>query len=618
MRRYWADILVIGAGGAGLRAALSAHENDPNQNIIVASTDMAGHGGVTATACSDRMAFHVSFDFTPPGGDEAIKEHARDIYVGGRRVSDPELAGTLAWESTNAFSRLLQLGVLFKIGRDGNPLQFLTDGSKYPRACYTGPYTARDIEKALLYGFRERKGPFDLCRPVKKVKFKPFLLLTGLIKNNNESRIIGAIFFDQRTRDWVAIDADAVIIATGGPGSLYDVNVFPEDCYPTPWLAALEAGASLVNLEFIQFGISSTAGKLACSGSLMRALPNITAENRDLLSDVEKIAPVENPIDLLFGKGSSWPVSAESPALPVDIAIWRAVEDGEKVLLDYSTGSELLEKYFHAFKSEFRFNPDNEPETDLNQVFTYGTPFERLYLLNALTFQWFLEREINLRNEPVEVSHAAQHFLGGIHINTRAETGIPGLYACGEVAGGQHGANRPGGNSLLDCQVMGHIAGVEASNFASGVETEPIYSHAEKFISELISKLQAPNGVDPITARDSIKKTLTKNVGAIRVKSRLEEASNELNELVDKGVKIGTNQINDALIARSMQVIGLCIATSALNRDESRGSHVLLESESSNRIVPMREPEGRFLNRVKMVDGKLVFDKIKTESFKKK
>ncbi|MFH1676964.1 MAG: FAD-binding protein, partial [bacterium] len=110
MRRITTDILVIGAGGAGFRAALSAYENNPNQKITVVSIGTPGHHGVTATACSDRMAFHVSFDFTPPGGDEAIKEHARDIYIGGRRVSDPELAGTLAWESSNAFARLLKLG----------------------------------------------------------------------------------------------------------------------------------------------------------------------------------------------------------------------------------------------------------------------------------------------------------------------------------------------------------------------------------------------------------------------------------------------------------------------------------------------------------------------------
>ncbi|MFH1676504.1 MAG: FAD-binding protein, partial [bacterium] len=336
-----------------------------------------------------------------------------------------------------------------------------------------------------------------------------------------------------------------------------------------------------------------------------------------LLADVEKIAGDDNPLELLFMKGSSWPVSAESEALPVDIALWRATDNGEKVFLDYGSNPESMSgkppieiplsiETFYGSKGLPRDSQGN-----------FGRPLNRLFMLNRTLIQWFVRQGYDFKSEYLEVSHAAQHFLGGIHINTRAETGVAGLYACGEAAGGQHGANRPGGNSLLDCQVMGHIAGIEASNFASGVETEPITSHAEKFISEMISKLYVPDGVDPVIARDFIKKTLTKNVGAIRVKSRLQEAADELSELTEKGVNVGNNPIHHALIARSMQVIGLCIATSALNRNESRGSHVLLESEFSNRVLPMREPEGRFLNRVKMIDGELVFDKLKTESFKK-
>ena len=148
MRRINTDILIVGAGGAGLRAALSAFESSPEIDITVISRGEAGRHGLTANACSDRMAFHATLPSTEPVGANAWKEHAKDIYEKGRYVSDPNLAELLAKKSGDALYKLIDLGVPFVKDENGIPDQFVTDGSEYARACYTGPYTARDIENA--------------------------------------------------------------------------------------------------------------------------------------------------------------------------------------------------------------------------------------------------------------------------------------------------------------------------------------------------------------------------------------------------------------------------------------------------------------------------------------
>jgi len=150
MKGYNCDVLVIGAGGAGLRAAIAAKEADSYLKIILVAKGKLGKSGVTVTACSDRMAFHTTLPFTKPGGKDNWKFHARDIYEIGGKVSDYNLAKILAKNSKDAFEYLDLLGVPF-VKKNGRPEQFLTDDSEYPRACYTGPYTANDIEKALNY-----------------------------------------------------------------------------------------------------------------------------------------------------------------------------------------------------------------------------------------------------------------------------------------------------------------------------------------------------------------------------------------------------------------------------------------------------------------------------------
>lgn len=603
MKNISTDILIIGSGGAGLRSALSAHEESPDLSITVVSRGTVGRHGLTANACSDRMAFHVSFPFTPPGGDLAWKEHAKDIYEGGGFVSDPNLADILARESADAYYRLAELGVPFARGVKNRPKQFVTDGSNYPRACYTGPYTAGEIEKALLNAVGKTN-----------IELIGNLALVSLIKDEKTERVTGAIFVSDETNEPVAISAGAVVIATGGPGRIFENSVYPSGMNATPWMAALRAGATLVNTEFIQFGLASPATSLACSGSLMRALPRITSNGHELLEDVRKIAPGRDPIELLFKKGASWPVSADSPARAVDIAVWRSRIRGETVRLDYrynpafADSDHLSRRMSEIIKVWYR-----DRGVILTTNGSLSKPIERLLGINPQVINWFGDRGIDLYSEPIEIHHAAQHFQGGILINTSAETGVQGLYACGEAAGGQHGANRPGGNSLLDCQVMGNIAGREAARFAKALDKSGSDVSGEKEIEKLTS-LPETGRYTPSEIINEVRKCLSRWAGVVRTPDGLKNAEEKLTGLKSGGINPDGSRLIDVMNAKATPAVGLGIIRAAMKRHESRGAHMLFESEDE--IIPLGRDElkGRAWNAVRLENEDVVVSKMEIPS----
>jgi len=588
MRTLTTDILVIGSGGAGLRAALSAREAAPQLSVTVISRGAPGGDGVTAVACSDRMAFHVSFPFTEPGGEAAWTEHARDIYEGGRFVSDPNLADLLARESALAYRRLAEIGVPFACGAKNRPRQFLTDGSRFARACYTGPYTARDIEHALLAAVKRTD-----------INLLGDSSLISILVDPDRKRVAGVLCLSGQGGEWLAIGARSIILACGGPGRIFDQNVYPPGMDALPWFAALRAGATLVNIEFIQFGLSSTATSLACSGSLMRAFPRIGADGRDLLADVQRIAPDRDPIELLFMKGASWPVSAESPARAVDIAAWRATSRGETVTLDYRANPDFVDTAYigRRLPEVVRAWFENRGIL-LTGNGSISTPIERLAKINPLVIDWFALRDIDLASQPIEVRHAAQHFQGGVLIDTKAQTRVAGLYACGEVAGGQHGANRPGGNALLDCQVMGHVAGNEAAAFASTAEPVELVDLANSESARLAAEFQHAPGLEPDECLQNVAKILSRFIGPIRTSDGLTEAETILHALLETRIDAEKSGLHRAISAKAAVVAGLAVARAAIKRPESRGSHLYFEDEDSVTPLPANEPAGRVWNAI--------------------
>jgi len=550
MTEHACDVLVIGAGGAGLRAAIAAREVAPDLDVLLVSKGEVGRSGATACACSDRMAFHATLPHTEPGGADHWRHHAEDIYRIGGFVSDGNLAAILAREAGDAFEYLDRLGVPW-VKREGRAEQFVTDGSEYARACYTGPYTARDIEAALLARLRETR-----VRVLEHQQAVDLLL--------DDGGCVGAVGLDERTGEPWRITARAVVLATGGAGEAYAVHVYPSGMSGGGCAMAYRAGAELVNMEFIQIGLSSLATQLACSGSVMRAAPRFTdSRGREFLARRLGGSAIET-CNLVFAKGAKWPVSFEEQTARVDIAVARELAARERVFLDFARDPEGFEMAALEAAHRRRFEAEAGARRDPAQD---GTPLGRLLQINPQVVEWLAERGVDLRaGHRVEVAPAVQHFQGGVKIGEWGETTVAGLFACGECAGAQHGANRPGGNALLDTQVFGRRAGKAAARRAGEA---PAAGARNDGLPAL-----AAEGATSSEARTRLRLGMSAHAGVIRTAEGLAELARLIGDIRARGIAEDERGAAHAYETRDLVDVAEMVARAAAMRTESRGPHL--------------------------------------------
>jgi succinate dehydrogenase / fumarate reductase flavoprotein subunit len=580
MKKFFTDVAVIGGGGAGLRAAIAAKEKVPSLKVLLLSKKPLGIGGTTAIACSDRMAFHATLPYTLPEKDN-WRHHAMDIYRIGGEVSDYNLAEILARESADALEYLLNLNVPFVKTKDGKVDQFLTDGSIYPRACYVGPETAVEIHKALLRRFKALN--IDVRENAMLYEF--------VVKDD---RVIAAKFIDVETNEPFCVFAKAFVLATGGAGRLFKRNVFPSEMTGDGYAAALRAGAELVNLEFMQIGICHLHFLFASSGSMFRSLPRIVDENGEefllrYLSEEDR----KRLTELQFKKGAHWPVSYESPTKVIDLAVYAHLEKGHRVFFDFTKNPSYL-------------SLGSVPEEILkwsekvdSKLFSLPTPYERLLKINSRVVEWLKERHIDLSKEPLEVQNALQHFQGGVKIDERARTSLKGLYAAGECAGGQHGANRPGGNSLLDTQVFGKIAGENAALEAMNNQIVDATIEQEKFVGKVLAGEE----------RRTVVELMSKYGFLVRFDEDLKLALNELERLEAEGIAEDEKGLSFLLETRNMLTLARAILTAELIRNESRGPHLKFEvfDPPTMNFVPRKQEWNRYIV-LRLVDGQIRYE----------
>ena len=578
IERYPCDVLVVGSGAAALRAAVAAKETNPHVRVILATKGVVGNCGVSARACSDRMAFHATLRYTEPSIPDNWRYHADDIYRIGGYVSDYDLAVILSKGSAEAIEYLDQLGVPFERREDGRLDQFITDGSDFARACYTGPYTANHMVERLL----ERINSLD-------IGVVNHCMVTELLKSGK--RVVGAIGVNTDIGKTIPrlFQAKAVVLATGGGGEMFGVNVFPEGMTGDGYALAYRAGAHLVNMEFIQIGLSSTKTKLACSGSIMRAVPRfVTGDGEECLGNYfPPGAPPEEIWNQTFEKGSSWPVSYEKGTKIIDIAVYKEMVQGKRVYLDFSRNPEGFD--FTRLKPQWRERYLKEATTTPSEGSRGESPFNRLKEINIASVQWLLERGVDLANgEMIEVAPAIQHFQGGIKIRKRANTSIRGLYAAGECAGGQHGANRPGGNSLLDTQVFGKIAGVHATKASRRVRREPPFPrrNIEVYLERLHHLSEGKEGMPAAQVRGAIQNVMSSSASVMRIEGDLRGGLDELKELKNRGVTADDCGLSYALETENMLTVAEMILRAALMRRESRGPHLVFGQFEDNDTIP--------------------------------
>jgi len=556
MKIHKTDVLVIGAGGAGLRAAVEAKAN--GADVIVVNKGISGETGCTKSAASDWMAFGAAFGHADPA--DSPKEHWIDIMVKGGLVCEPPLCKNIAFNAPDRLMDLENWGADFDKTEDGKFVQILSDGARYPRACGQGTDTGPVIVKVLM----DRANQLN-------VEFVNNVSTADLILNES-GQVIGCWGVDMDTGGPVAFEVGAVVLAAGGAGGMYALNVFPEGMTGDGYAMAYRARAEMVNMEFVQIGPSIVHPiHFALSGVFWRLTPRITNKHDEEF--IPKYIPdgvdVEEAIHV---KGVSYPFTIRNASKWVDVGVYTEIAQGrgtphDGVYMDISHNApDVIE---------------TRAKVPFNHLMKYG---------------------IDLRKDKVEFAPAIQHFNGGVHINVEAGATIQGLFAAGENAGGQHGADRPGGNALADCQSHGKIAGESAAGFAQSIDKIALDDEKTKHIEKAYSQLttERAGSVTVEQAIADLRWVMWKNASVVRTAEGLRSIISHISSAPKPAVT--ANDVEKLLDYRNMLTVGRMVAESALMRCESRGTHYRSDCSAVNdpkwlkQILIVQEDDGMSLN----------------------
>lgn len=489
------DVLVIGGGGAGSRAAYEAKKADSRLKVTLVLDGRWGFSGSTCFFASETLGINAPLNMSKDGDSPWI--FLQDILEAGLGLSNPNLAERIAFESTERILELIDLGVRFDL--DGEKIrQKKLSGCSKARSLSQGGRTGAAIVRAL------KKAALKLGAEVIE-RFR----IIDLITNDGELR--GAVGIHQGKV--VQLFASAVILACGGAGRIFPHHVNPPSLYGDGFAMAYRAGARLTNLEFIQIGpgVIYPKIKFIIHSHIWNLHPILkNGLGKEFLGDY--LPSGFSREEVLSLKSMSFPFSVRTAARYVDIAISKEIDAG-------------------------RGTPHGGVFFDVTHV-----PEAVLMAKSPIMFQTLLKRGVNLTKNSVEIAPLVQSFNGGIKIDENGETNVPGLFAVGEVSGSVHGADRPGGNNLADSQVFGYRAGKEAARVAPQRPVERIPSGS--FI--LIKK---PKGIS------EIQKAIGKALTVVRSENPLKELLRRVNQFREENpvIDLGTENflLVTEMIARS-------------------------------------------------------------------
>ena len=511
------DVLIIGSGGAGSRAAIEV--NDAGLKAIIVSKGLSFRSGCTGMAEGGYNAVLKAVD-----KDDSIEAHINDTLKGGSYLNDEKLVEILVRESPKRLIDLENYGALFDRQESGEIDQRPFGGQTYRRTCYQGDRTGAELLNALKEEIIKRD-----------IECIEEVMITSIVTDNDQ--VIGATGLDLKDSSLIYFKAKSVILASGGAGQLYPVtsNTFQKN--GDGYAIAYRAGADLVDMEQIQFHPTGMVAPESKKGVLVTEA--VRAEGGKLLNtDGERFMSKYAPEKMELATRD---VVARS--IYQEIIEGRGTENGG-VYLDIS---HLDDNYI-----------DEKLETMVLQFENVG---------------------VDIKHGPIEVAPTAHHFMGGLKINTDASTSLKNLFGAGEVCGGVHGANRLGGNALADTQVFGKIAGKSASEACKDIEIktndEQVKSEASR-IENLIKK----GSIKPKEFKNNIKQLMWQKVAIVRDEKTLNEALKELLEMKEELVNLDVSdkkQYNTDLITalEVINMVEICILTvkSAILRRESRGAH---------------------------------------------
>nr|MDO8109735.1 FAD-binding protein [Candidatus Sigynarchaeota archaeon] len=539
--------VVIGSGAAGLNAAIHLSEHGFKAGELAIITEEWG-GGTSFNSGSDKQTYY-KLSISGIGTDSPLLM-ARDFYSGGSMHGDIALAEAAG--SIEEFFHLIRLGVRFPSDDYGLYPGYQTDNDFRQRATSVGPYTSREMVACLA------KEVARIGIPVLDKHLAVALLVDEI---SSQKRVVGVACIDlrkipdvQATIDsfksipFTIIHAPVVILATGGPANLFHDSVYPEKQHCSHGLG-IEAGASLQNLAFMQYGIASVKFRWNLSGSFQQVLPSYWVEGKKpgdrvevLRSWLPSIADVANQT---FLKGYNWPFNpekcnpqAENHSSLIDLAVHDAVVNmGKMVFLDFRVNPWDLTREKFTFKELTVEARQFLEKSKVNQA----TPIERLAKLNPFAIQVYKDHGIDLAAEAIQIHVAVQHCNGGFAGDSNWESiDVKGLYPVGEV-NGSHGQHRPGGAALNAGQVGGLRAALHAASMPMHIQSP---SKLEEIAAMAFGRLfgSIDIGKSKASSRrftmapfmDEIKTRMTRAAGIVRLPDMLKQSITDAKQLVEK------------------------------------------------------------------------------------
>jgi succinate dehydrogenase / fumarate reductase, flavoprotein subunit len=538
------DVLVVGAGGAGLRAAIEALGQGASVGVVSKSLLGKAHTVMAEGGIAAAMANVDSAD--------GWKPHFRDTMRGGKMLNNWRMAQLHAQEAPERVKELEQWGALFDRTEDGRILQRAFGGHTYRRLCHVGDRTGLEMIRTLQD--RGVHMGFDVYMECTIVR----LLTDG-------KRCAGALAYWRETGRFVVFKAKSVVMATGGIGKAWPITSNSWEYTGDGMALAYEAGAELMDMEFVQF----------------------------------------------HPTGMVWPPGVQG------ILVTEAVR-GEGGILRNKNGERFMERYDpKRMELSTRDVVARSIYTEVKEG--RGTEHGGAYLdishkpaeyvkkkLPSMYHQFKELADVDITKGPMEVGPTCHYMMGGIRVEAEtAQSSLPGLFAAGEAAAGLHGANRLGGNSLSDLLVFGRRAGLAAAQHAKEVSSPNVdEGQVSAGESEALSAFERQGGENPYAVHRDLQKIMQSLVGIFRVREDMEKALVELGKLKERAAHTsieGSRMFNPgwhmAIDLKSMLTVSEAVTRSALVREESRGAHSRID-------FPELSPEWGKKSNIIRRDGK--------------
>ena len=550
------DVIVLGAGGAGLRAAIECSMNGLSTGLVCKSLLGKAHtvmaeGGVAASLGNADSRDHW-------------KIHFRDTMRGGKFLNNWRMAELHAKHAPERVRELEEWGAVFDRTKTGLINQRNFGGHRYPRLAHVGDRTGLEIIRTLQdHGIHQGIDVYMEC--------------TGLDLIKDEDRISGMVAMWRDSGEFIIFHCKAIILATGGGGKAWKITSNSWEYTGDGYGIAYEAGAELMDMEFTQFHPTGMVWPPSIRGALVTEA--VRGEGGVLINSEKNQFMYDNIPDRF---------SAETADTKEEAARWLS---GDK---DARRPPELLTRdvVARAIRKEVKAGRGSPHGGAFLDIANHRSPEYIKRKLPSMYHQFKVLAELDITKDPMEVGPTLHYFMGGVRVDADSQmTNVPGLFACGECAAGVHGANRLGGNSLSDLLVCGKLAGSGAVNYIQAISGQPKLNddQAKKVVRSATNILNRDSGENPYLIHENLQELMQNNVGIVRTDELLLEGIKGILALWDNfnNVKAdGASQFNpgwhQAISLRNLLVTSEAVARAARMREESRGAHSRIDFEGES------------------------------------